>query len=124
MCRKGNKIQLLKIIYQKIKQIKQVDDILEQPEVRDEPEPLENGNDNESAVDETDEPKIDELISNPDLAGKCWLLGYPNIYVSFNSVLQYRWGDDILFRTLYPYFIYATALLTCSRITDDYEIED
>ena len=28
------------------------------PEVRDEPEPLENGNDNESAVDETDEPKL------------------------------------------------------------------
>ena len=89
----------------KYSQIKQVDDALEQPEVRDEPEPLENGNDNESAVDETDEPKIDELISNPDLAGKCWLLGYPNIYVSFISVLQYRWGDDILFRILYPYFI-------------------
>jgi hypothetical protein len=72
-----NKIQLLKIIYQKSsrsnKQIKQADDALEQPEVRDEPEPLGNGNDNESAVDETDEPKIDELVSNPDLAGKCWL---------------------------------------------------
>lgn len=105
MCRKGNKIQLFKDHLSEIKQIKQVDDAIEQPEVRDEPEPLENGNDNESAVDETDEPKIDELISNPDLAGKCWLLGYPNIYVSFNSVLQYRWGDDILFRILYPYFI-------------------
>jgi len=43
MCRKGNKIHLLKII----------------------------GNNNESAVDETNEPKIDELVSNPDLAGKC-----------------------------------------------------
>jgi hypothetical protein len=50
---------------------KQADDVLEQPEVRDEPELLENGNNNESAVDETDEPKIDELVSNPDLAGKC-----------------------------------------------------
>ena len=61
--------KVIKYTASEIKQIKQVDDALEQPEVRDEPEPLENGNDNESVVDETDEPKIDELISNPDLAG-------------------------------------------------------
>lgn len=73
MCRKGNKIQLLKDHLSEIKQIKQADDALEQPEVRDELEPLENDNDNESAVDETNEPKIDELVSNPDLAGRCWL---------------------------------------------------
>lgn len=66
----------IKYSLSEIEQIKQADDALEQPEVRDEPEPLENGNDNESAVDETDEPKIDELVLNPDLAGKCWLPQY------------------------------------------------